>query len=80
VTRAGCRRHIGYAVNEVLDEEGVAMSVMDKAKNSLRRMVGRGERDAGRVSGDRTMETRGATRKIKGDVRQAGENLKDTMR
>jgi len=56
------------------------MSVMDKAKNSLRRMVGRGERDAGRVSGDRTMETRGATRKIKGDVRQAGENLKDTMR
>jgi len=56
------------------------MSVVDKAKNSLRRIVGRGERDVGRASGDPRMETRGAARKIKGDVRQAGENLKDTMR
>jgi uncharacterized protein YjbJ (UPF0337 family) len=56
------------------------MSVIDKAKNSMQRLRGRSKRNAGRVSGDRGMEARGAAQKIGGDVKQAGENLKDTTR
>ncbi|ADP84454.1 CsbD family protein [Pseudofrankia inefficax] len=56
------------------------MSVIDKAKNSLQRLTGRGKRTAGRVSGKPGMEARGSARKIGGDVKQAGENLKDAAR
>ena len=56
------------------------MSTIDKVRNSLQRLAGRGRRTAGRVSGDRRLQTRGAKEKIGGDVRQAGENLKDTTR
>lgn len=50
--------------------------MIDKAKNSLQRLTGRSKRTAGRVSGDRKLEARGAAEKIGGDVKQAGENLK----
>ncbi|WP_018501746.1 CsbD family protein [Parafrankia discariae] len=56
------------------------MSVVDKARNALQRFAGRGKRTTGRASGDRGMEARGTAEKIGGDLRQAGENLKDTKR
>jgi len=56
------------------------MSTIDKVRNSVQRLTGRGRRTAGRVSGDRRLEAQGAKEKISGDVRQAGENLKDTAR
>ncbi|MEX5633106.1 CsbD family protein [Parafrankia sp. FMc2] len=56
------------------------MSMVDKARNALKRFTGRSRRTAGRVSGDREMEARGAAEKIGGDVKQAGENLKSTRR
>jgi uncharacterized protein YjbJ (UPF0337 family) len=56
------------------------MSAATKVKNSLQRLMGRSKRTAGRVSGDRSMEARGAAQKSGGDVRQAGENLKDAVR
>lgn len=56
------------------------MGMVDKAKNALQQITGRGRRTAGRVSGDRKLEARGAAEKIGGDVRQAGENLKNTRR
>ncbi|MBL7498481.1 CsbD family protein [Frankia sp. CNm7] len=56
------------------------MSVVDKVKNTLQRFTGQSKRTAGRVSGDPGLETRGAAEKIGGDVRQAGEKLKDTTR
>jgi len=57
-----------------------AMSTIDKVRNSVQRLTGWGRRTAGRVSGDRRLEAQGAKEKISGDVRQAGENLKDTAR
>jgi uncharacterized protein YjbJ (UPF0337 family) len=56
------------------------MSMVDKAKNALQRFSGRSKRDAGRASGDRKMEAQGSAQKIGGDLKQAGENLKDTTR
>ncbi|CAI7975907.1 CsbD family protein [Frankia sp. Mgl5] len=56
------------------------MSMVDKARNALQRFTGRGKRTAGRASGDRGLEARGAAEKIGGNIKQAGENLKDTTR
>jgi uncharacterized protein YjbJ (UPF0337 family) len=56
------------------------MTMVDKVKNTLQRVTGHGKRTAGRVSGDPDLEARGAAQKVGGDVRQAGENLKDATR
>lgn len=56
------------------------MSLVDKARNALQRFTGRGKQTTGRVSGDRKMEARGAGERIGGDIKQAGENLKNTTR
>lgn len=56
------------------------MSMVDKMRNTLQRVMGRSKRTAGRVTGDRDLEARGAAQKMGGDVKQAGENLKDVVR
>ncbi|OHV35024.1 MULTISPECIES: CsbD family protein [Pseudofrankia] len=56
------------------------MTMVDKMKNTLQRFTGRSKRTAGRVSGDPGLEARGAAEKAGGDVRQAGEHLKDATR
>ncbi|MBL7488657.1 CsbD family protein [Frankia sp. AgB1.9] len=56
------------------------MSMVDKARNTLQRIMGRGKRTTGRVIGDRDLEARGAGQKAGGDIKQAGENLKDVVR
>ncbi|EFC83455.1 CsbD family protein [Parafrankia sp. EUN1f] len=56
------------------------MSMVDKARNALQSFTGRTKRSAGRVSRDRKLEARGAAEKIGGDIRQVGENVKDTTR
>jgi uncharacterized protein YjbJ (UPF0337 family) len=56
------------------------MSFANKMRNSLQRLVGKSRRTTGRVTGDREMEARGAAQKAGGDIRQAGENLKDAAR
>jgi uncharacterized protein YjbJ (UPF0337 family) len=56
------------------------MSMVDKMKNTLQKLTGRGKRTTGRVVGDRDLEAEGAAEKTGGDVKQAGENIKDTLR
>jgi uncharacterized protein YjbJ (UPF0337 family) len=56
------------------------MSMVDKAKNTLQRVMGRGKRATGRATGDPDLEARGSAQKMGGDVKQAGENLKDAVR
>ncbi|ONH25383.1 CsbD family protein [Pseudofrankia asymbiotica] len=56
------------------------MSMVDKMRNTLQRVTGRGKRTTGRVAGDRDLEARGSMEKSGGDIKQAGENLKDALR
>jgi uncharacterized protein YjbJ (UPF0337 family) len=56
------------------------MSMVDKMRNTLQRVMGHSKRTTGRVTGDRDLEARGAAQKMGGDVKQAGEHLKDAVR
>ncbi|WP_254858278.1 CsbD family protein [Protofrankia sp. BMG5.30] len=51
----------------------------DKVRNTLHRLRGKGRRSAGRVTGDREMEARGGAEKTRGDLKQAGENVRDAF-
>jgi uncharacterized protein YjbJ (UPF0337 family) len=56
------------------------MSMVDKVKNALQKVRGRGKRTTGRATGNRDLEAKGAAEKAGGSVKQAGENVKDTFK
>ena len=56
------------------------MSATDKAKNKAQVAKGTVKESAGRVSGNTSLEAEGAGDKVAGNVKQAGEKLKDAAR
>ena len=70
------------AVPNELAEAGQlpAMSFMTKMKNKSRIARGRAKMKLGRATGNRRMQMHGVADRIGGNVRQAGEQLKDTGR
>jgi uncharacterized protein YjbJ (UPF0337 family) len=56
------------------------MGTVDKAKNKVQEMKGRVKSGAGRASGDRSMEAEGEFDKTAGNLKQAGEKVKDAVR
>lgn len=56
------------------------MSLADKAKNKAQSMTGKAEEKVGKATGDRSMEAEGKADQVAGDVKQAGEKLKDAVK
>jgi uncharacterized protein YjbJ (UPF0337 family) len=56
------------------------MSLEDKAKNTAESTKGKVKEVTGRVTGDRSQEAEGKGERAKGDLKQAGEKIKDAVK
>jgi uncharacterized protein YjbJ (UPF0337 family) len=56
------------------------MSTVDKAKNKVQEATGHIEDVAGKVTNDRSLQARGKRDKTSGNLKQAGEKVKDAFR
>ena len=56
------------------------MSGIDKAKNKAEELQGQGKESLGRATGDQDMEAEGKADQATGNVKQAGEKIKDVFR
>ena len=56
------------------------MSATDKAKNKAQDVVGKVKEKAGQASGDEDLEARGKADQAKGNLKQAGEKVKDAFK
>jgi uncharacterized protein YjbJ (UPF0337 family) len=55
------------------------MSATDKAKNTAEQAAGTIKEKAGQASGDHDLEARGKAENAKGNLKQAGEKVKDAV-
>jgi len=62
------------------DWKGNIMSGIDKLKNKIEDLGGKGKEAAGRVTGDRDTEAEGRRDQSKADVKDAGEKVKDAFK
>jgi len=56
------------------------MSFADKVTNKVQELRGRVKRNAGYVVGDRSLQAEGRADEVKGNLKQAGEKIKDAFR
>ena len=56
------------------------MATTDKAKNTAQQANGKLKETVGKVSGNDTLRAEGKTDQVKGNVKQAGERLKDAFK
>ncbi|WP_322750916.1 MULTISPECIES: CsbD family protein [unclassified Frankia] len=56
------------------------MSLINTIKNTLRQIKGNTRRTTGRVTADRDLEVEGAEEQTGDHLKQAGENVKGTVR
>lgn len=56
------------------------MSAKDKAKNKSQQVAGKVKEAAGRATGNQSLERKGKRDQASGDLKQAGEKVKDAVR
>jgi uncharacterized protein YjbJ (UPF0337 family) len=56
------------------------MSVDDKAENKAEELKGKGKEAVGRATDDEQLEAEGQTDQAKGNIKQAGEKIKDIFK
>jgi uncharacterized protein YjbJ (UPF0337 family) len=56
------------------------MGKKDKAKNAAQKAKGKLKEVAGKAAGDQDLETEGDLDQMKGNVKQAGEKVKDAFK
>ena len=56
------------------------MSGVDKIKNKAQELGGQGKEHAGRATGDEEMEAEGHQDQAAGNLKQAGEKVKDVFK
>ena len=56
------------------------VSFADKARVKAQELRGRIKRNTGEVTGDRRLEAEGRTDEVMGNLKQAGEKVKDAFR
>jgi len=56
------------------------MAATDKAKNTTQQAKGKLEEVAGKVSGNDSLRARGKADQTKGNLKQAGEKVKDAFK
>ena len=55
------------------------MSFIDKAKNKAEEMTGRGKEEIGERTGDDDLKAEGQVDQAEGNLKQAGEKVKDAF-
>jgi uncharacterized protein YjbJ (UPF0337 family) len=56
------------------------MSAMDKIKNKTEELGGQGKEHVGRATGDQRLEAEGHKDQASGNLKQAGEKVKDVFK
>jgi uncharacterized protein YjbJ (UPF0337 family) len=56
------------------------MATADKASNSAQRAKGKVKEAAGKLTGNESLEAKGKTDRMKGELKQAGEKVKDAFK
>jgi uncharacterized protein YjbJ (UPF0337 family) len=56
------------------------MSTTDKVKNKAQEVRGKVKEKAGEATGDRDLQTQGKVEGAKGNLKQAGEKVKDAVK
>ncbi|RBY91275.1 CsbD family protein [Blastococcus sp. TF02A-30] len=56
------------------------MSGMDKAKNKIEELGGQGKEAAGKATDDKDLQAEGEADQASGNVKQAGEKVKDVFK
>lgn len=56
------------------------MGLSDKIENAAQKAAGKGKEAAGEATGDENLKTEGQTDQAKGDMKQAGEKVKDAFK
>ena len=56
------------------------MSFADKVKNQVQTLTGKGKSRVGGATGDRSLQAEGDKDQAKGNLKQAGENVKDAFK
>jgi uncharacterized protein YjbJ (UPF0337 family) len=56
------------------------MSGTDKAKNKAEEVGGKVKEGVGKATGDRSLENQGKVDQTKGNLKQAGEKVKDAIK
>ncbi len=56
------------------------MALDDKASNKAEELKGKGKETVGRATGDEQMEAEGKGDQAKGNLKQAGEKIKDVFK
>jgi uncharacterized protein YjbJ (UPF0337 family) len=59
---------------------GAVVSFADKFSNKAQELRGRIKRNTGEVTGDRGRQAEGRADEVKGNLKQAGEKVKDSFR
>jgi uncharacterized protein YjbJ (UPF0337 family) len=55
------------------------MSFLDKAKNKAEELVGKGKEEVGEHTGNKDLQAEGQTDQTKGNLKDAGEKVKDAF-
>lgn len=56
------------------------MGILDKAKDKAEVLKGRAKEGLGKVTADPRLEAKGKGERVKGNLKQAGEKVKDAFR
>ncbi|HUZ19918.1 MAG TPA: CsbD family protein [Acidimicrobiales bacterium] len=56
------------------------MGALDKIKNKLQSAKGKMKRGVGKATNDRSLEAEGTVDEVSGNLKQAGENVKDAFK
>ena len=56
------------------------MGSVDKAKNKIEELTGQAKEAAGKATGNERLEAEGKADQTTGNLKQAGENLKDVVK
>lgn len=56
------------------------MSFVDKVKNEAQKYAGTAKEQIGKLTGNKDQQAQGSKDQTKGDLKQAGENVKDAFK
>lgn len=56
------------------------MSTADKAENKVEELKGKAQEGVGKATGDEKLEAEGKGNQVKGNIKQAGEKIKDAFK
>jgi uncharacterized protein YjbJ (UPF0337 family) len=56
------------------------MAAVDKAKNNAERVKGKVKETVGKITGDDKLQAKGKVDRMKGNLKQAGEKVKDAFK